>query len=89
VTRVYAMPALLAELFRLAGYPEGIFRGVSRALFTWAVPVLVVANFPTQALLGAPPLPRLTTALLAVGLWLTAALTLWRAGLRRYTAVGG
>ena len=89
VTRVYAMPSLLAELFRLAGYPEGIFRGASRALFTWGVPVLVVANFPTQALLGAPPLPHVAAALLAVGLWLSAALVLWRAGLRRYTAVGG
>lgn len=89
VTRVYALPALLAELFRLAGYPEGIFRGLGRALFTWAVPVLVVANFPTQVLLGAPPLFQCATALLVAGLWLAAALALWRAGLRRYTAVGG
>ena len=40
-------------------------------------------------LLGVPPLPYVAAALLAVGLWLSAALTLWQAGLRRYTAVGG
>ena len=89
VTRVYALPALLSEFFRLSGYPEGIFRGAARVLFTFGVPVLVVANFPTAVLLGWPALPRLAVAGLSVFLWLTAALWLWRSGLRRYTAVGG
>ncbi len=89
VTRVYAMPALLAELFRLAGYPEGIFRGAMRALFTWGVPVLVVANFPTTALLGRAGWQPGAEAALAVGFWCVVALALWRAGLRRYAAVGG
>jgi len=89
VTRIYAMPALLAELFQLAGYPEGIFRGATRMVFTFMVPVLVVANFPVEVLLGEPALPRLLPSLAAVALWLAVAAALWRTGLRRYTAVGG
>ncbi len=89
VTRVYAMPALLAELFQLAGYPAEVFRGATRIVFTFVVPVLAVANFPVQVLLGEPAPLRLALALGGVGLWTTVAATLWRAGLGRYTAVGG
>jgi len=53
------------------------------------VPVLAVANFPVQVLLGEPAPLRLALALGGVGLWTTVAAALWRAGLRRYTAVGG
>lgn len=89
LTRIYAIPALLAELFRLAGYPESIFQGVARAAFTVLVPALVVANFPVAVLLGGEALPRLATAAGVVTLWGLVAGGLWRAGLRRYTAVGG
>ncbi len=89
LTRIYALPALLSEMFNLSGYPEGIFRGAARALFTFGVPVLVIANFPTAVLLGWPALPRLAAGALALGGWGALAAAAWRYGLRHYTAVGG
>jgi len=89
VTRIYALPALLAEMFNLSGYPEGIFSGAMRALFTVGIPVLVVANFPTVVLLGWPTLPRLAGSALALAVWGAIAATAWRLGMRHYTAVGG
>ncbi|NPA27150.1 MAG: hypothetical protein GXO36_06095 [Chloroflexi bacterium] len=89
VSQLYALPALMAVLFRLASYPESIFRGASRAIFTFVIPVLVVANFPVQSLLTASFYELLLRGLIAAGFWLFLAAQLWRAGLRRYTAVGG
>lgn len=74
------------NLFNLTRMPREAFRGVARLLFTWVLPMLVVANFPAQVLArgvigpGAPLIFLLTLLLLA------AARAWFRFGLRFYTS---
>jgi ABC-2 type transport system permease protein len=77
------------NLFNIARYPDSIFgRGVFRFVFSWIIPVIVVANIPAR-LLGRifdAPLPLLAhllgAAMLAVGL----SRAFWHFALRRYSS---
>jgi ABC-2 type transport system permease protein len=77
------------NLFNIARYPDSVFgRGVFRFVFSWVIPVIVVANIPARLLGGlfATPLPLLGqlagAAVLAVGL----SRVFWRFALRRYSS---
>lgn len=74
------------NLFNIARMPREAFRGTARVLFTWVLPMLVVANFPAEVLArgvvgpGAPWIFLLTLGLLALAWgW-------FRFGLRFYTS---
>jgi ABC-2 type transport system permease protein len=77
------------NLFNIARYPDSIFpRGIFRFVFSWIIPVIVVANIPAR-LLGRifyDPLPLLAhlagAAVLAVGL----SRAFWHFALRRYSS---
>jgi len=77
------------NLFNIARYPDSIFgKGLFRFIFSWIIPVIVVANIPAR-LLGRvldPPLPLMAqlagAAILAVGL----SRAFWRFALRRYSS---
>lgn len=74
------------NLFHIGRYPEAVFRGVFRFIFTWLVPVILVSNVPAK-ILARPfetPWAGLTTLALATIFILAAARTLWLVGLRRY-----
>jgi ABC-2 type transport system permease protein len=40
------------QLFQIARQPSEAFRGLARVIFTWVLPMLLVANVPAQTLLG-------------------------------------
>ncbi|MCC7519250.1 MAG: ABC-2 family transporter protein [Verrucomicrobiae bacterium] len=74
------------NLFNIARMPREAFRGAAKVLFTWVLPMLVVANFPAQVLArgvigsGATWIFLLTLAFLALArVW-------FRFGLRFYTS---
>jgi ABC-2 type transport system permease protein len=77
------------NIFNIARYPDSIFgRGLFRFVFSWIIPVIVVANIPAR-LLGRvldPPLPLLAhiagAALLAVAL----SRAFWHFALKRYSS---
>jgi len=77
------------NLFNIARYPDSVFgHGLFRFVFSWIVPVIVVANIPAR-LLGRifdAPLPLLAhlagAAALAVGL----SRAFWHFALRRYSS---
>jgi len=77
------------NLFNIARYPDSIFgKGIFRFVFSWIIPVIVVANIPAR-LLGRifdAPLPLLAhlagAAALAVGL----TRAFWHFALRRYSS---
>jgi ABC-2 type transport system permease protein len=74
------------NVFQFAQYPEGIYKGGWRVLFLTVAPVIVVANFPTKALLGELALQSALYSLgLAVVLLVLSHLQ-WRFSLRRYTS---
>ena len=74
------------NLFSLGRYPDVIYRGVFKFVFTWVLPIVLVANVPSRVLtrFAEDPWPGvLQLAVVTVGLF-TATRLLWLAALRRY-----
>jgi ABC-2 type transport system permease protein len=75
------------NLFNIARMPDAAFHGLFKAFFTYAIPILLVANVPAKLLarkLGAP-----TEMLALFGLSLAcfaASEVVWRFSLRHYTS---
>jgi ABC-2 type transport system permease protein len=75
------------SFFNIARLPDAAFRGLFRVVFTFVVPMLLVANVPARVLLA-----RLESTsqagLLALMSILCFALSelVWRVSLRRYTS---
>ncbi len=76
------------NLFNIARLPEGAFqRGSFKAIFTFVLPMLLVANVPAKTLLGFPSLPSQVGLLMLMSLICFSASELfWRWSLRRYTS---
>jgi ABC-2 type transport system permease protein len=75
------------NLFNIARMPDEAFRGLFKAFFTLAVPMLLVSNVPTRVLAGKLASPG--TLVLMVGMALGGLIVSelgWRASLRRYTS---
>jgi ABC-2 type transport system permease protein len=73
------------NLFSVARIPDVAFRGATRALFTFVIPMLLVANVPVKVLankLGAPV--ELLLLLTMSALCFLLSQLVWSAGLRRY-----
>ena len=75
------------NLFSLTRVPDAAFSGAARAVFTLAIPVLLVANVPVKVLLGK------MDSLVGAGLLLVMSLicflissVVWHAALRRYAS---
>ena len=75
------------NLFNIARLPDEAFHGLFKAVFTFALPVLLVSNVPTRVL--ADKLASPTAWLLLVGLavfWALVSEWFWRRSLRRYAS---
>ena len=75
------------NLFNIARMPDDAFRGAFKAVFTFALPVLLVSNVPVRVLantLGSP-WPWLVLFGLAV-VWAFISEWFWRFSIRRYTS---
>jgi len=76
------------SLFNIGRYPDTIFRGAFKLVFSWLIPVIIVANIPSRLLIHATenPWPSLLQ-LAAATLFITVATRLiWNAALRRYSS---
>jgi ABC-2 type transport system permease protein len=75
------------NLFNIARMPDEAFRGAFKAVFTFALPVLLVSNVPTRVLADKINTPQSWLLLLGVGLmWAVISEWFWRKSLRRYTS---
>lgn len=75
------------NLFNIARMPDEAFRGLFRAVFTFAIPMLLVSNVPVRVLVK--PLGSPKWALLLLGMSVACFLVSewgWRASLKRYTS---
>ena len=73
--------------FNIARMPDEAFKGVFKAVFTFALPVLLVSNVPVRLLANTLSSPWPWILLLAVGLiWALISEWFWRLSLRRYTS---
>ena len=75
------------NLFNIARMPDEAFRGVFKAVFTFALPMLLVSNVPVRLLTDT--LHSHAWLLLLLGMAVVCALAsewVWRISLRRYTS---
>ncbi len=75
------------NLFNIARLPDSAFRGAFRAVFTYVLPMLLVANVPAKLLVNklSSPFDMFLLAGMSAGLLLLSELV-WRFSLRRYTS---
>ncbi len=75
------------NLFNIARMPDEVFRGAFKAVFTFALPILLVSNVPTRVLADKLQSPKWWLLLLALGLvWGIISEWFWKYSLRRYTS---
>jgi ABC-2 type transport system permease protein len=75
------------NLFNISRLPDAAFRGFFKALFTYVLPMLLVANVPAKVMLArlSSPLEMLLLVALALAC-LVASEAFWRFSLSRYTS---
>jgi ABC-2 type transport system permease protein len=75
------------SLFNIARYPDAAFRGLFKMVFTFAVPMLLVANVPARLLANTltTPARMLLVALMCVACFVVSELG-WRFALKHYTS---
>jgi ABC-2 type transport system permease protein len=75
------------NLFNIARLPDEAFHGLFRAVFTFAVPMLLVSNVPVRLLADKVQSPRAMLLLLFMSLLCFVLSEMgWRASVRRYTS---
>ncbi|HUB86440.1 MAG TPA: ABC-2 family transporter protein [Verrucomicrobiae bacterium] len=75
------------NLFNIARMPDEIFHGVFKAMFMFALPILLVSNVPTRVLADKLASPFWWLLLLGLGaIWAAISELFWRFSLNRYTS---
>ncbi len=76
------------NLFNIGRYPDAVFRGAFKAIFSYVVPVILVANVPTRMLAGTlkSPVQGMLTLLGASLFVVLASRLFWQVALRRYSS---
>jgi ABC-2 type transport system permease protein len=75
------------NLFNIARMPDEAFRGAFKAVFTFALPVLLVSNVPARVLADKVVSAEGLLVLLSLGvIWTLVSEWFWRLSMRRYTS---
>lgn len=76
------------NLFNIGRHPDSVYRGAFKVVFSWVIPVIVVANVPTRVLLNHGEFGWWTVAPLLCGAGLLLCFTrwFWLRGLDRYSS---
>jgi ABC-2 type transport system permease protein len=75
------------NLFQIARMPDEAFKGLFKAVFTFALPMLLVSNVPVRVLADKLQSPVLPLVLLAMAfVCAVASEIVWRLSVRRYTS---
>jgi len=75
------------NLFNIARMPNEIFHGAFRAVFTFALPILLVSNVPVRVLTDKLTSPGWWLLMIGLGIvWTIISEWFWRFSLRRYTS---
>lgn len=84
MTRAQGFINAYYSVFQIARLPREAFNGVARIAFTWAVPLLLIANVPTRTLLYGLSARDIAGMGLVTALLLLISTLVFQAGLRRY-----
>ncbi len=88
IVRAQGLVYAYFNLFNIGRYPDSVYHGVFRRIFSWVIPVILVANVPARVLTRALESPwggvlqlfAATLAVLGFTRWL------WLRGLNRYSS---
>jgi ABC-2 type transport system permease protein len=84
MTRAQGFINAYYNVFQIARLPRQAFSGVARIAFTWAIPLLLIANVPASTLLNGINWKDLAGMATATFLLLGISSLVFRLGLRRY-----
>ena len=84
MTRAQGFMNAYYNVFQIARLPREAFRGPTRIFFTWAVPLLLIANVPARALLYGLDARDLAAMAGVTATLLALSTAIFQAGLRRY-----
>jgi ABC-2 type transport system permease protein len=76
------------SLFNLGRYPDVVFRGLFKFVFSWLIPIIVVSNVPTRILIRAADHPAALLLQLGLATLFVMIFTrlFWKTALRRYSS---
>jgi len=76
------------NLFNIARYPDVVFGGWFKLVFSWIIPVIIVANVPARILMRSLEQPSLLLLQLGAAsiFVVTASRIFWRSALKRYSS---
>jgi len=76
------------NLFNIGRYPDTIYRGLFKLVFSWLIPIIIVANIPARLLIHASenPWPTMLQLLIATLFMLGSTRLMWNAALRHYSS---
>jgi ABC-2 type transport system permease protein len=83
-TQSYGIATIFDNLLKVGRYPLDIFEGFWKVVFIYFLPLVLIAQVPTQALLGVLSLKYVFIAFGVTGIFLLVALRFWKVGLRSY-----
>jgi ABC-2 type transport system permease protein len=86
MTRAQGFVNAYYSVFQVARLPREAFFGFTRLLFTWAIPLLLVANVPARTLVHGLNLHDLVKLAGVTALLLGVSTLVFQAGLRRYSS---
>ena len=85
---LWSMEEFIPNVFRFGQYPEGIYTGTTQVIFLTVVPVIIIANYPTQTLLGNWTPGMIVHAFGLAFVMMVVCHIQWKLALRRYSSVG-
>lgn len=87
---VQSLFSLQSEFFQYSGYPASIYSNGAKLFFTFGIPVIMLANFPAQALLGKKfELIELSLYPVYIIFGLIFVIKMFSNSLRKYSSLGG
>ena len=86
LVQVDTLDTLFYSVFETARYPVSFFKGLIRAVLTFAIPVAFATTFPAQALLGTVDLRLLLAGVALATLALLLTHLFWNYAVRYYSS---
>jgi ABC-2 type transport system permease protein len=83
-TQSYGLARMFDNLLKIGRYPLDIFHGFWRVIFMYFLPLVLIAQVPSQSLLGALAPGSVLFAFGVSGCLLFVALRFWKVGVRNY-----
>lgn len=86
VVRLDNLAYLFGSLFDFARWPATVFRGATRFIFTFVIPLAVLTTYPAEALLGRLALRTAVTSIVGSLVFAFLARRVWLLAIGKYTS---